>query len=67
MAEGKEYYKASMKARKLITKELKEELDRIAAKVNEINDQLKSIEKRVTGIQDQLTNIEGKLPTKQKA
>ncbi len=56
-----------MKARKLITKELKEELDRIAAKVNEINDQLKSIEKRVTGIQDQLTNIEGKLPTKQKA
>jgi len=56
-----------MKARKLITKELTDELDRIASKVDEINDQLKSIEKRVTGIQDQLTNIEGKLPTKQKA
>lgn len=59
-----EHYKASMKAKNLLEKDLMPELEKIQKKVNEINDQLKAIEQRITGIQGQLTNIETKLPQK---
>ncbi len=62
-----EMYKASMKARKLLTKELGQELKGIDAKVTEINNQLVNISQRITGIQKQLTDIEQKLPEKAKA
>jgi len=60
-------YKASMRAKKLQTKELMKEFQVIEAKVTQINDQLVSISQRITTIQQQLTDIEEKMPVKEKA
>jgi archaellum component FlaC len=59
-------YKASMRAKKLQTKELMKEFQIIETKVTEINNQLASISQRITGIQKQLTDIEGKMPVKER-
>ena len=59
-------YKASMRAKKLQTKELMKEFQVIETKVTEINDQLTSISQRITGIQKQLSDIEGKMPVRER-
>ncbi len=46
---------------------LREDLEKISAKVTEIKDELRTISQRVTEIKTTLTEIEGKLPVKPRA
>lgn len=46
---------------------LRQDLEKVSAKVTEIKDELKTISQRVTEIKTTLTEIEGKLPVKAKA
>lgn len=55
-------YEASMRAVKLLRKDLEE----INAKVSEIKNELVTISQRVTDIKGQLTDIEGKVSTRAK-